>query len=94
MNAKILISIFVMNLCVASAVAEERTQPTQAQSATTGGHPPPPQAYEDCKGKRAGEAIQHTTREGKVAAVCAESPQGLVARPSRTQGTTPAPSGK
>ncbi|MFO1413885.1 MAG: hypothetical protein U1F10_08260 [Burkholderiales bacterium] len=61
--------------CAAPAKAPE--SPT-----TTGERrPPPPQAYADCGGKQVGAAVQHTTPEGKVAAVCAESPKGLVARP-------------
>jgi hypothetical protein len=46
----------------------------------------PPQAYEDCKGKKAGDTVQHTTPEGKVSATCEESPQGLVARPNQRPG--------
>ena len=45
-------------------------------------HPkPPPHAYEDCKGKKAGDTVQHKTREGMVPAKCMDSPEGLVARP-------------
>jgi hypothetical protein len=44
---------------------------------------PPPQAYEDCRGKKAGDVVPHATREGTVAATCTESPNGLVARPNR-----------
>jgi hypothetical protein len=54
---------------------------------SSGVREPPPQAYEDCKGKKAGDTVQHTTREGKVAATCAESPKGLVARPNRPKGS-------
>ncbi|MBF0121325.1 MAG: hypothetical protein HQK79_21025 [Desulfobacterales bacterium] len=49
-------------------------------------HQPPPQAYEDCKGKKAGDTVQHTTPEGIVAATCEDSPQGLVARPNQQKG--------
>ena len=49
----------------------------------------PPQAYEDCKGKKAGDIVQHTTPEGKVAATCVDSPKGLVARPNQPQGLKP-----
>ncbi len=48
-----------------------------------GGQGPPPQAYEDCRGKQAGDAVQHMTREGAVAATCVDSPGGLVARPNQ-----------
>ncbi len=42
---------------------------------------PPPQAYEDCIGKQAGDAVQHHTPEGIVNAICESLPEGLVARP-------------
>ena len=47
---------------------------------------PPPQAYEDCRGKKSGDTVQHTTRDGTVAATCVESPAGLVARPTQGRG--------
>ncbi|CAK0759906.1 exported hypothetical protein [Gammaproteobacteria bacterium] len=46
------------------------------------GHGPPPQAYTDCRGKQTGDAVQHMTPEGLVAATCQNSPEGLVARPN------------
>ena len=42
---------------------------------------PPPHAYSDCKGKKAGDVVQHKTPEGVVPAKCEDSPEGLVARP-------------
>jgi hypothetical protein len=42
---------------------------------------PPPQAYDDCKGKKEGDTVQITTPEGAMAATCAPSPKGLFARP-------------
>jgi hypothetical protein len=54
-----------------------------------GGQGPPPQAYEDCRGKKAGDAVQHTTPEGTVAATCVDSPQGLVARPNQPPDSGP-----
>ncbi len=60
-----------------------RMQIQQTASGPTVGHKPPPQAFEDCKGKKAGDLVQHTTREGKVAATCLNSPDGLVARPNQ-----------
>ena len=47
------------------------------------GREPPPQAYEDCKGKKEGDAIQHQTPQGMVPAKCLNSLKGLVARPDR-----------
>ena len=61
-------------------------QSPQSQSAPQGVHEPPPQAYTDCQGKKAGDTVQHTTREGKVAATCVDSPKGLVARPNQPRG--------
>jgi hypothetical protein len=57
-------------------------------------HEPPPQAYTDCVGKKAGDTVQHTTREGKVPATCEQSPKGLVARPKQPGGNAPAPTPK
>jgi hypothetical protein len=62
------------------ALAQERPQQSNAPG---GGREPPPQAYEDCKGRKVGDAVQHTTPEGRVAAICMDSPRGLVARPNR-----------
>ena len=59
------------------------------QPAPPGGHEPPPQAYEDCRGKKAGDTVQHATREGQVAATCVDSPQGLVARPNQPANGQP-----
>ena len=50
-----------------------------------GGQKPPPGAYEDCRGKKVGDMVLHSTPGGKVDAVCEDSPDGLVARPKRTQ---------
>lgn len=44
---------------------------------------PPPQALEDCLGKRAGDTVRHQTPGGEVSATCVDSPQGLVARPEQ-----------
>lgn len=55
-----------------------------------GRHEPPPRAYEDCVGRKAGDTVQHATREGNVAATCVDSPKGLVARPNRAPGAQPA----
>lgn len=46
-------------------------------------HTPPPSAFADCKGKKAGTVVQHQIPSGeKVAATCTASPQGLFARPA------------
>ncbi|HTI66348.1 MAG TPA: hypothetical protein VL460_02250 [Caulobacteraceae bacterium] len=45
---------------------------------------PPPQAFEACVGKAAGEAVQLTTPAGAiVGAACRRTPQGLAAIPDR-----------
>jgi hypothetical protein len=59
---------------------------TQRQPESSVRHEPPPQAYEDCRGRKAGDTVQHTTPGGQVAATCEESPRGLVARPNQPQG--------
>ena len=65
----------------AGALAQMPPLPSGAPGAP--GHEPPPQAYEDCKGKKEGDAIQHQTPHGMVPAKCLNSPKGLVARPDR-----------
>ncbi len=42
---------------------------------------PPAQAFEDCRGKKEGDAVQHTTPRGIVPSTCIVTPQGLAARP-------------
>ncbi len=79
MKSKLIFLVVVGIGCLLPAIAQEENSQTQRQ----GGHQPPPQAYEDCKGKKAGDSVQHKTREGIVAATCMESPQGLVARPNK-----------
>jgi len=55
-------------------------------------HMPPPQAFEDCKGKAEGTSVMHRTPEGQVSAKCMMSPQGMVARPDRPPpGAMPPP---
>ena len=78
---KTMVFTLVVSLCGCVAMAQDR--PLQSRPEPPGRHQPPPQAYEDCKGKKAGDVVQHTTPEGTVAATCVESPQGLVARPNR-----------
>jgi hypothetical protein len=80
MKTKAMIFALVTSLCASVATAQDR--PPQTRPTRPGGHEPPPQAYEDCKGKKAGDAVEHTTPEGKVAATCVDSPNGLVARPN------------
>lgn len=85
-------SIVLLTLLLVQSVATVQAQ--DKVPAPTGGREPPPQAYEDCKGRKVGDAIQHTTPEGKVAATCQESPKGLVARPNQPRGGTPMQAGK
>ena len=75
--------------CAGGAIAQDKLPVPSARTETPTIHEPPPQAYVDCKGKKAGDAIQHTTREGKVAATCEDSPKGLVARPNKQKGLQP-----
>lgn len=73
-------------MCLCAFVAMAQDLPSQK---TQTKQEPAPQAYDDCKGRKIGDTVQHTTREGKVAATCVDSPQGLVARPNRQPGTQP-----
>jgi hypothetical protein len=77
MRRHALLSVLLVTASAVSALAQDRPEPPRPQQG------PPPQAYEDCRGKRAGDAVQHTTREGVVAATCTETPQGLAARPNQ-----------
>lgn len=78
---KMRIGFLLSALCLAAGMA--MAQDTQLRQGEQG---PPPQAYEDCKGKKAGDTVQHTTPQGEVAAVCEDSPKGLVARPKQPMG--------
>jgi hypothetical protein len=83
MKTKMAVLTLYVCMCAGAAMA----QSPQPRSEPTGVREPPRQAYEDCVGKKAGDTVQHTTPEGKVAATCVESPKGLVARPDRPPGT-------
>ena len=79
--------------CALLAVAQDKPagkpQAPASQAPASPRHEPPPQAFADCKGKKAGDAIQHSTPEGKVAATCQESTKGLVARPDQPKNPPP-----
>jgi len=45
---------------------------------------PPQSAYDDCRGKNEGDEVWHRTRDGILRSTCLRSPEGLVARPNRT----------
>jgi hypothetical protein len=75
-----------MGFAAAVAVAQERSPSMPPRASAAGNHEPPPQAYQDCLGKKAGDAVQHATPEGTVDATCQDSPRGLVARPNRPRG--------
>jgi len=62
--------------------------PTQGAIAQGSGGPPP-QAYEDCLGKKSGDVVQHLAREGRVSATCESSSDGLIARPTNSPQTQP-----
>lgn len=87
MNTRLLASLIAMALGASAAMAQDQAAPPRG--ADSRGHEPPPQAYEDCRGKKAGDLIMHTTPEGKVSATCADSPKGLVARPRQPRGPAP-----
>ena len=76
----------ILSLILSSYAAVVLAQTPQGQAEYSSSHEPPPLAYTDCQGKKAGDVVQHATREGKVAATCVDSPQGLVARPNQPPG--------
>jgi hypothetical protein len=76
-------TVLALVVCMFAGISmAQSAQPPEA----TGVREPPPQAYADCVGKKTGDIVQHTTREGKVAATCVDSPKGLVARPNQPRG--------
>ena len=81
--------MLVFSLCSTVAIAQNMVESPQPQRASSGRNGPPPQAYEDCIGKKSGDSVLHTTREGQEAATCVESPNGLVARPNQPRATQP-----
>jgi hypothetical protein len=85
MKTRVTLLTLIVSLYACVAMA----QSAQPRPEPQGGHEPPSQAYEDCKGKKTGDTVQHTTREGKVAATCVDSPKGLVARPDQPPGARP-----
>lgn len=89
MKTNILVLALAMSLGTGVTMAEDKSPSGQSKTESSSARTPPPQAYEDCKGKKAGDSVQHTTREGKVAATCAESPNGLVARPIQPKAAQP-----
>jgi len=80
------LALWVAGSCTVGVTAQDSLPVPPVRTVAPIVHEPPPQAYADCKGKKAGDAIQHTTREGKVAAMCEDSPKGLVARPIQRKG--------
>jgi len=49
--------------------------------------PPPQSAFDDCKGKKAGDAVKHKISEGTIVdATCIQTPGGLAARPNMPPG--------
>lgn len=85
MNIYRIIGMMLVSLWMGISLAEDGAQPSSKPPAGQG-HGPPPHAYTDCQGKRAGDVVQHQTREESVSATCEDSPQGLVARPVRGGG--------
>ena len=87
MKAKYFLSALMLGLaCASSASAQVKAPASAPRADAPPPHEPPAQAYADCTGKKAGDAIQHTTPQGKVAATCEDSPKGLVARPKQPKG--------
>lgn len=84
MKTKMMVLTVIVSMFAGISMAQSAQSPEAA-----GVREPPPQAYTDCVGKKTGDIVQHTTREGVVAATCVESPKGLVARPNQPRGKQP-----
>ncbi|WP_295443679.1 hypothetical protein [uncultured Thiodictyon sp.] len=84
MNIRMTVLTLLVSLYTGGVLAQDQAQAPRTDA--RGGHAPPPQAYEDCRGKKSGDTVQHTTRDGVVAAACVDSPNGLVARPNQRRG--------
>src|SRR3954471_15925175 len=78
----VLTGILLATALAVPALAQDKP-PRPDQGPGVQGHHPPPSAYEDCKGKKAGDRVQHTTPEGTAPATCEPSPEGMVARHDR-----------
>lgn len=84
MNINLALVVLIASLCSGGVIAQDHAQSQRTER--RGDHAPPPQAYEDCRGKKSGDMVQHTTPDGVVAATCVDSPNGMVARPSQGRG--------
>ncbi len=72
--------IYAMTFALIGSAAEQGAGTSNASGPQH--REPPPQAYQDCKGKQVGDVIQITTPHGdKMAATCTTSSKGLFARP-------------
>jgi NTF2-like N-terminal transpeptidase domain len=80
MRTRLTVLTLAVSMWAGPAMAQERPP----HPPPGGGQGPPPQAFEDCRDKTAGDVVQYTTRDGTmVATTCVDSPQGLVARPNQ-----------
>jgi len=88
MKTSVVVFVFVCSLATGMAWGQQGPQ-DRPRPDGPGGQGPPPQAFEDCRGKQAGDVVQHTTPGGVVAATCEDTPQGLAARPTQPPGGRP-----
>jgi hypothetical protein len=91
--AVVLVTVLAANAVSTSVFADCQTNTDQGGgqgNQRQARREPPPQAYEDCKGKKVGDVVQITTpHDEKISATCTDSPKGLFARPAhppRDQG--------
>jgi hypothetical protein len=82
MKTRRAVLVLAMGFAASTAIAQDRAPPSP-RAEPPGGRQPPAQAYEDCRGRKSGDTVAHTTPEGAVPATCTDSPDGLVARPRR-----------
>lgn len=80
----LLLATLIIGLLVAAMAIDQATAETVEEPTLWGGRPtdPPPEAYEACEGKKAGEAVLIDTPRGEtIEAVCTVQGGRLLARP-------------
>lgn len=81
MKTTIMAIASLVTLAAPLAAAQGGQAPSPPGAESQSDQEPPAQAYADCRGKEVGDVVAHSSLDGLVAALCADSPQGLVARP-------------
>jgi Spy/CpxP family protein refolding chaperone len=84
MKTKFAMAMLAIGFIASVAMAQDQATASVPGAEPSGGQTPA-QAYEDCRGRKSGDTVQHASREGSVPATCTDSPNGLVARPNQAR---------